>query len=843
MEEDDLFSQPELIPENVQEIFDRYYEEHGEEMEYSDTERMQKEVEAEGYTFDFDLDNVPYNLRKSEIDNSIEFTIPTWALSALINGDESGLEEEDIEKLNKFVDETHKEYGNASFMLGDKSEDTEFYYRNDIDGTLGGDVTTLYLIPSNKMAKGGSVGSDIPESISKRITEINELIEWSKDKDSFVGGYFGGTYYEYLDFEKPITTKNQFVYIEYDKGAGRKSKERFNVAKKGEFDANGLVELKQELSRILGAFKRAKKKYDEKGYFAKGGVMKKTTKYIVFYTAKETGGMRERLFENEQDAKEFANSVDGSVSPIKFAKGGSVGKYENYVNNIYSRQSEQDISDQLYSFAKENGYDFADIEEIVEKQPFEEGVWGDRVYTKSAIRKMIREVAGLPEEFKEGGEIENTKQSSMTDKEKEKLTRISRLLDNNQVNDPELKAKLQAERDMLEEKVGKVTSAPKSTPAPAPKATPKAKKAAAPKAEAPAPKAKKSGETVMEYAKRTRKSGESWPDAVHHASKEVKNGGKPVAKKIKKAAAKAKPVVKKFKKPATKKVVAKVAPKTIKKSATKKKATTTAARVIKRSNYLNGSSSKTRDKQYKALHPGKRMAKAGHKNQYGTSDGKGVYYEYRRNHADLNRTKKLAKGGGVGIDWSYTSEDGENYSKKDFLDAAKGNQHYAELLRQRVEWQSPYTMVEEDLREGEIEEKGGTYVLLMKKGGGVGKKAKKIARQKPKRDTAKDKTIKALHAGKRTTDWGTTYVENRVNRSDKNRTKKFAKGGGVGQINVGDSVNLTEIKFKSGARKGEVQFERVNSGVVKYIEDGIYGVYNPKTKRIHQVTKDQIENK
>lgn len=119
-------------------------------------------------------------------------------------------------------------------------------------------------------SKGGGVGS-IPKSIMDKINEINELIEWSKDKDNIVGGYFGGTHYEYLDFEKPITIKNQFVYIEYNKGGGHSASEKYNVNKKGQFDSEGLFELKAELSRILNAFKRAKKKYDEKGYFKKGG--------------------------------------------------------------------------------------------------------------------------------------------------------------------------------------------------------------------------------------------------------------------------------------------------------------------------------------------------------------------------------------------------------------------------------------------------------------------------------------------------------------------------------------------------------------------------------------------
>jgi hypothetical protein len=65
----------------------------------------------------------------------------------------------------------------------------------------------------------------------------------------------------------------------------------------------------------------------------------------------------------------------------------------------------------------------------------------------------------------------------------------------------------------------------------------------------------------------------------------------------------------------------------------------------------------------------------------------------------------------------------------------------------------------------------------------------------------------------------------------------YANGGGVDEIKVGDTVNLSEIKMPNG----EIQYERVENGIVKYIGEGIYGVENTKTRRIHQVRKDQIE--
>ena len=63
---------------------------------------------------------------------------------------------------------------------------------------------------------------------------------------------------------------------------------------------------------------------------------------------------------------------------------------------------------------------------------------------------------------------------------------------------------------------------------------------------------------------------------------------------------------------------------------------------------------------------------------------------------------------------------------------------------------------------------------------------------------------------------------------------QMAKGG---KIEVGSIVNLPEIKMKDG----RVQFERVVGGEVIGFEDGVYDVLNPKTNRIHRVSKNQIE--
>jgi len=69
--------------------------------------------------------------------------------------------------------------------------------------------------------------------------------------------------------------------------------------------------------------------------------------------------------------------------------------------------------------------------------------------------------------------------------------------------------------------------------------------------------------------------------------------------------------------------------------------------------------------------------------------------------------------------------------------------------------------------------------------------------KRTKASIKKDKKIKALHAGKRTSEDGNVYYENRPNRSDVNRTKKFAKGGEVvSHDEIGNSFGSASLKKK-----------------------------------------------
>lgn len=95
-----------------------------------------------------------YMSEEEEVDDNLyEFTIPEWAVSALINGDTSGLEDEDVKKVESFVNNTSARYGNANFSLpSDDQLELGFCRTNDID-SLGSNCYKL-LLRVDKVGEG-----------------------------------------------------------------------------------------------------------------------------------------------------------------------------------------------------------------------------------------------------------------------------------------------------------------------------------------------------------------------------------------------------------------------------------------------------------------------------------------------------------------------------------------------------------------------------------------------------------------------------------------------------------------------------------------------------------------
>ena len=80
-----------------------------------------------------------------------EYKIPEHMVSAIINGDYSGLEfysPEDVPILNQFLDDVHMRYGAGHWTLesDEESEFTEFTHSNDVLGRIGCDIVNMLYI-------------------------------------------------------------------------------------------------------------------------------------------------------------------------------------------------------------------------------------------------------------------------------------------------------------------------------------------------------------------------------------------------------------------------------------------------------------------------------------------------------------------------------------------------------------------------------------------------------------------------------------------------------------------------------------------------------------------------
>lgn len=95
------------------------------------------------------IKRIDENEEQPEMENNlVDFDVPQWALSALINGDFSGLSDEDESKIMSFMERVSKEFGNAHFIYDDieGKDNLGFKPYNDIDN-LGSNVYRLYIRP------------------------------------------------------------------------------------------------------------------------------------------------------------------------------------------------------------------------------------------------------------------------------------------------------------------------------------------------------------------------------------------------------------------------------------------------------------------------------------------------------------------------------------------------------------------------------------------------------------------------------------------------------------------------------------------------------------------------
>jgi len=132
-----------------------------------------------------------YEKREDAKDNLIDFAIPNWAISAIVNGDTSGLPDEDIQMIDAFENRLVELYGNANLMLGDVDgeDNLGLTMGNDIEGNVMTECYRMYLRPTKSYEDGGEMiqseygygtsllakGGSLEDRIKKRLGENFEL--------------------------------------------------------------------------------------------------------------------------------------------------------------------------------------------------------------------------------------------------------------------------------------------------------------------------------------------------------------------------------------------------------------------------------------------------------------------------------------------------------------------------------------------------------------------------------------------------------------------------------------------------------------------------------------------
>jgi len=196
--------------------------------------RLEELGTDEALSWKEDIENYDSNINEvitevSDLDDDlVEYDVPSWALSALINGDYSGLNDEDEEKLNNFVNGVVNAHGNAHFIIGDMDGEDNLGFRsyNDIDN-LGSDVYRVYIrpdkqtdstkMPFNKRLTGGEyyLNENDKSQMNNLVRDQFELVsKYYNENDSTFEEGEEGSYYEIIfDIPKSEMTKQILDYF------------------------------------------------------------------------------------------------------------------------------------------------------------------------------------------------------------------------------------------------------------------------------------------------------------------------------------------------------------------------------------------------------------------------------------------------------------------------------------------------------------------------------------------------------------------------------------------------------------------------------------------------------
>lgn len=323
-----------------------------------------------------------------DLDDLVDYVVPTHYATALINGDYSGLSDEEEQELNEFTETVIERTGNANFMLGNNDEGEYFSPANDINN-LGSSVMKVYIRPSNEYKRGGfiyevqkkgSPSNDMRETMftAKNLTELKKKIieKYGTSEGFLVSRRTEQGYYASVKFEDGGGVDN------FEKG------DKFRVLKGiyGDYNSPRYANKEFEVINIRDG------------------------KYI---DAKTDRGTTETF--------EVKN-----IEKLSFAKGGGVGNeyldlfedYENIPPHIQAILQKYEMEDNDYNV-------LGDLQEELEEQGYTFDFGLDATpYGLRPIGVDLNQLKGYEEEYAKGGGVERLVGSFYYDTRKDKTFRV-----------------------------------------------------------------------------------------------------------------------------------------------------------------------------------------------------------------------------------------------------------------------------------------------------------------------------------------------------------------------------------------------------------------------------------
>lgn len=303
----DLFEDYDEIPDNVQEILQKYDFEEG---DYRTLEKAKKDVETVGYTFEYSLDGTAYDLRKIGQKGKSEDE-EDYAKGGMVTL------YDDYDKSAGYIVEKGNKYWTGKNWSDIKAYAESYKTKKEAEQKL----------KSTKMAKGGEInwGQDLGDGFSigndVKITDTNSRF-WNKY------GYLVGKIGQRLVVRVGNDEMDAVVAKEYVKKLDAPMADGGEVDEEDSLDYNSISDLQAERNRLV----RWKYQYNNKGADYQ---IKKLEERIEYLKSKDSkmadGGTTKRTVKltlSDKDSYDYTYKQDGATASITFGFGKEPFQYE-----------------------------------------------------------------------------------------------------------------------------------------------------------------------------------------------------------------------------------------------------------------------------------------------------------------------------------------------------------------------------------------------------------------------------------------------------------------------------------------------------------------------------------